>query len=991
MRVVISLIASSILLGSNLHAQVGAPTETNQATVLESLTLECDRSSVWNDGDTRTVLARGSVKVVIDGADAHADSAVIWITQRADQLYDVKIALIGNAKVTRDSTERSGDRLLLTTTVRPQLDIQASELIQKDERDDPIYQAASNLRDANVQTESGVLSNQTSNQTFTTPPATPTRQSTTPTTPKTAGRAGTPVSFHAKHAQMTRTDDGNVAIVLDGDVLLIQTLENGDRIELRGERAVLFTTVTDVPLFLRSGGLQSDDARSKIESAYLEGAVNIDYTPATANRPEQRLRAARVLYDFIDERAILTDALLQTRDPATDIPLTVRAQEVRKIGEDEYEARKAQISTSTFATPSFSLRSTRVHVRRGETDPDQATQTNFRADNVTLNAYGIPFFYLPVVGGSVTERGSPLRDLAITGTKAFGIGVESTWGLFESFGSAPPRGLDAELELDYFTQRGPAIGVNADYSGSYIDKTTRTPWSFDGDFSSYLVYDEGEDRPGGDRRRIPHEGDFRGKLLWEHQHFFPQAWQIQLRAGWVSDITYLGEWERPNFYNDLPYETSLYLKRQQDSELLTLLVSADLPDLPTSAGQLQESIDYNGQRRTVQIEKLPEITYQRIGDSLGGEVITWNSNNTLSGLQASIARSDLGGDLGFRKGSRFFNPGVPSYAYTGAEDEWMARADFRQEVAFPLALGPVKTVPYLMGRYTAWSDSPDGSDADRAFVGGGARMSMQFWRIFPDARSRLFDINGLRHIIEPELHLFASAQNQDRDDLFVYEEQIDGISDIQLASFVLHQRWQTKRGANDRLRNVDVLSFDLGLNLFANEPDEIESFGSDQPNNARAFRGLFLPSAPETSIARDGAFVTLNWRVTDTTALLGDASYNLTHSTLATAALGLAVARDPRLRYFIGTRYIGEINSTIASLRAEYEISPKYSLNGGISFSLNGDKSQNANMTVTRRFDQFALMVGAYYDQVENEGGLRISFSPLGTNFSIGSDRFVAR
>ena len=53
---------------------------------------------------------------------------------------------------------------------------------------------------------------------------------------------------------------------------------------------------------------------------------------------------------------------------------------------------------------------------------------------------------------------------------------------------------------------------------------------------------------------------------------------------------------------------------------------------------------------------------------------------------------------------------------------------------------------------------------------------------------------------------------------------------------------------------------------------------------------------------------------------------------------------------------------------------------------MNGDKSQNANATVVRRFDQFALIVGGYYDQVEGEGGLRFSFSPLGAGFSIGSD-----
>ncbi|HQY89490.1 MAG TPA: hypothetical protein PK402_12630, partial [Tepidisphaeraceae bacterium] len=295
------------------------------------------------------------------------------------------------------------------------------------------------------------------------------------------------------------------------------------------------------------------------------------------------------------------------------------------------------------------------------------------------------------------------------------------------------------------------------------------------------------------------------------------------------------------------------------------------------------------------------------------------------------------------------------------------------------------------GRYTAWSDSPDGSNADRAFVGGGVRVSTQFWRVYSNAASRLFDINGVRHIIEPEMHLFASAQSEDRDEFFIYDESIDGINDIQVASLIIHQRWQTKRGAPDRRRSVDVLALDVGVNVFANEPEEIESIDDDEPNNAKAFRGLFLPSAPETSIARDHIFANMNLRLSDTTAMLADANYNLSEETLATAAAGLAVGRDPRVKYFTGVRYIGEINSTIASLRGGYEISPKYSMSGGISFSLNGDKSQNASMTVTRRFDQYMLGVGIYHDQIENESGMRFSFSPIGSGLSFSSDQLSSR
>ena len=43
----------------------------------------------------------------------------------------------------------------------------------------------------------------------------------------------------------------------------------------------------------------------------------------------------------------------------------------------------------------------------------------------------------------------------------------------------------------------------------------------------------------------------RGRVLWEHQHFFPQDWQVQLRAGYVSDATFLEEYFPRDFRDGL--------------------------------------------------------------------------------------------------------------------------------------------------------------------------------------------------------------------------------------------------------------------------------------------------------------------------------------------------------------------------------------------------------------------------------------------------------
>ena len=53
------------------------------------------------------------------------------------------------------------------------------------------------------------------------------------------------------------------------------------------------------------------------------------------------------------------------------------------------------------------------------------------------------------------------------------------------------------------------------------------------------------------------------------------------------------------------------------------------------------------------------------------------------------------------------------------------RGDFRQEVDYPFSLGQFRFVPYVVGRYTWYSQSPDANQSsnDRLFAGAGVRIN----------------------------------------------------------------------------------------------------------------------------------------------------------------------------------------------------------------------------------------------------------------------------
>ena len=1012
-RIGIAAAAAAVVLaaGSRALAQEQSPTAT--------FDIDAGDVTTWNDNGTTIVLIDGPVKIKTDQATITGRGAVIWFEPIEGSVLNRRradVALLNDARLEQGQVVRTGSRLFVSAVVNGKIRLTASNRQVKDLSDTELYKTAADLRPIaglNVKPDQSLL-----REPIIEPDAIPRppRPTTAPVEPKA------PVTFRAKDVQTsTATTDGKLAVVLTGGVLLIQERANGEVIELRADRAVLFTALDKL------GDLTGPARRTVEESiagAYLEGDVRVTFTPAdTKVNPEQRLSADSVYYEFNTDRAVTTQAVLHTTDPMTQLPVTVRADTIRQLALGEYTAQGVELSTSNFRRPSYAVRSSKLYVRQYQPEGSSGTVTQIDARNATLRSFGIPVFYLPRIAGEVPRNGLPLRGVQIGASRGFGFGVQTEWGLFSALGVASPPGLDASFKLDYFTERGPALGLDAKYKGGYVTEDTKEPWNFEGDFSAYIVpNDTGQDRLSRDRLRIGEDGSgpnahpgFRGRVQWQHQHFFPNDWQLQLRAGYVTDPTFLEEWFENQFDNGLPTNLSAYLKRQKQTEAITFLLEYQPNDYVTTAEGLQERFatdanrtngvatnSYNGDT-PFEIDRLPELGYYRVGDSFNNDTLTFFSENRVGGLQMHRSDATLS-EYGFRAANgnnpdRFALVGIPSYGYTGTTDNYVGRVDTRQEIDYPFAAGQFKIVPYAFGRVTGYTDSPDGDARARLMAGAGVRVTTAFSRIDDSAQSDFFDIHRVRHVIEPELHLFTSAATRDRDELYVFDEDIDGISDISAVSLWLRQRWQTKRGGPGRWRSVDFLALNVGINAFANQPTEPATFDSQAPgyaggqdafgygpSTAGRFRGLYFPSMPEASLARTGINADGLWRVSDTTTVLADGQYNLDEQSLATVAAGLAVQRDERLSYYTGLRYIGGLDSTIASFNSTYKISFKYSMLLNAAVDLNKDQNQSYGLTLIRKFDRFVGTAGFIYDAANDEAGFRISIVPSGLGFGFDSN-----
>ena len=955
-----------------LTALFASPVYCQSLPVGNQLILGGKSAATWTQGPTTIVQIEGPVHIEIDRIKMSARRAVAWLAPVSERNLDIQslqVALIGDAKVEQESSTRTGDNLFATAFVRGGgIKIVADVREPKDLSDSDLFREAQALRQAQGAATRAATQELTADEhaTGAATQSASTRAATRSAAAKPAPNV--PVQFASRNMETMQIDDGTVGVILTGDVKLIQQRPTGEFLELQANRVVLFTPLHSLRE-LNESKEKNRRISETVTGAYLEGDVRIEFTPVKKGMGEQRLLARQVFYDFTSDRAILTDAVLHTNDPTRGTPMVARAKIIRQLSFGEYSINNAQISSSSFSVPSLSLAADKLYIRQESSDnPEMGSRAVFQARGVTFQAFDVPFFYLPYASGSM-DRGEAIRSLGFGNSSIYGAEVNTEFGLFETLGGLPPRDLDANYRLDYMSERGPGFGLNAAYGGGTLTDTTKQPWDFAGQFRSYFVYDHGTDNLGRLPARVDAGSDLRGMALWEHQHFFPDDWTMQLRAGFVSDATFLEQYFRRDFETGPPHDLMGYLKHQDQTEAFTLLVEEQPNGVVTTSNMQQEQFE---------VERLPEVQYIRVGDSLANDKLTFFTENRGGGMHFQTSRTPIT-QQGFLLPT--FSPGIPQQGTTGITDDIVWRGDTRQEIDYPLSIGPFRAVPYVFGRLTGYSQQPSEPERLRAFVGAGARISTEIWKTDPTIESDLLDIHQLRHIIEPQLNLFTSATSVDNTHVYIYDEEVDKINDVSAIQVGLNQRWQTKRGGPGSWRSSDVFTFNVDVDWFANKPPKPVR----KPYN---FRGLFFESMPEASVPRDAINANGSWRISDNTVLLSDASWNLDKSEIQTMSLGILVRRDTRLSYFIGDRYIGDDNSNITSIHADYEISKKYIVSLDQEFDFIHGQDVSSSIALVRRFDTFYLIGRYFYDEVTRDNGFSINVLPLGFGGGVDTGAF---
>lgn len=878
--------------------------------------------------ETPVAVVLGEFRMSVGRRTFSGRDAVIWvepIDRGQQRLFRIEVYIEGAARVVEPGGTTTEDQsLFVTLLIQGRVRAEVATQDTRSLADLPLMNRAVAMR-RTVRDRAGAPPAVTRPQTPASPaqPAGPDEpvQVETPDQPAVAvepePQPVIPVSYRADEV-ISQMHNAQRVLICRGSVYLSQgTPATGTIMELRSDAAVLYMREEEDQAAAPEMAVEGMPGQIQLDGVYLTGDVVLTHGTQT-------IRGTQLYFDFRANRAIILDMVMRTIHRWRTIPIYVRAEEARILSRREMWFRDARVSTSEFYTPSYHIGGTRAYLM--DTTPrDEFTglalgETSYHVqlDNATFNVRGMPISWWPRLAADAQTTDSPLIRAQLGRAGNFGWGAESQWFLFRLLGLIEPEGFRGKLNLDWY-ERAMGAGVDIEYTRD----------QFSGFIIAYGVKDlEQEDSFGRDNENIP-APEYRGRLLWRHRQILPEDWTVQAELSSICDENYLREFFSDEYWNGKDQDTLIYARKQVDNWAFTALL------------QGQPNHWQQGQNAA------PDL-----GAVILGEPIADGAANVFAEAHAGYLWYDDGND-----------PNVPA-------SHGLTRLDTRAEIDAPLHWGPLNVLPFAFGRLSYWDQGIGETAVGRAFGGGGVRANLHIWRVYNGVDSRIWDIHRLRHVITPEVIGYAGATNVGPDVLYPFSPDIEQhVDSFQAVAFGLRQRWQTYRGVGEDRHVVDWFRMNTYVALF-----------NDPKDKTLPSHGQMFFSRPEYSLTHNAVYGDLTWNLSDSTAVLGDFNVDLDDGYLAVANLGLAVQRDPRLRYYVGHRYTRDLDSSVLTAGLSYQLSSKYTLQAFEQYDFDFDGSDNLRTEVTliRKWPRWFTAVTVVIDRSEDEYGVVLTLWPEG-------------
>lgn len=774
-----------------------------------------------------------------------------------------------------------------------------------------------------------------------------------------------------------------IVAITSGVRITVSGIQNVQGVEsstatLEADRIVFWTNAL-ANLNLSGQALAQGNTTGRWEF-YLEGNI-------VFREGDRVIYAERMYYDVTQNAGLILNAEALTPAPDYEGLVRLKADVLQQLDQQNFLAYGAALTSSRIGVPKYWFQAgtisfqdnqrpannpftgqVAIDPRTGEAAVDHELKATSRNNFIYVG--GFPVLYWPVMATDLTKPTFYVDELTLRNDSVFGTQILVDFDLYQILGwRNPPMGTDWTLSTDYLSERGFGLGTNFEYQG---DTLLRIPGPYQGFIDAWGIRDSGLDNLGADRRAVPPEQENRGRILGRHRQRMPGGFQFTGELGLISDRNFLEQYFEREWDEYKDETTGIEFKRYVANSSWSISSDVRVNDIFT------------------QTEWLPRVQHTLIGQSLLGDRLNWHGHSHLGYANLRVVKPPQN-EIDKLKFQPLAWEKEREGIYVGT----------RQELDYPVDVGPVKVVPYALGEMFRVGEDINGQQRTRALGQLGVRASMPFWKADAGVQSQLLNLNGLAHKVVLDAEAFWADADENLQDFPLYEQLDDDsieaarrrylfdtyngtfgdqiplkfderrfalrtgmqswvtapskviADDLSVVKLGVRQRWQTKRGLPGQERIVDWIVLDLEGSVF---PDaDRDNFGQQLGLLDYDFR----------------------WHIGDRFTLLSDGYADLFGEALRTFSLGGLITRPERGTLYLGMRSIeGPISSNIFNGSVSYRMSEKWILTAGTSVDFGEAGNIGQNLSVTRIGESALVRIGFNADRSRDNVGVTFAIEP---------------
>lgn len=597
---------------------------------------------------------------------------------------------------------------------------------------------------------------------------------------------------------------------------------------LVGARAQ-FGSFGDIPIEITSESTRVENglaiAENNVVIRYKDTAIYCDYGQYNPETRDVYLSGDVRLYRegrlFTAERALynLETKVFNTADFQGEAqPFRFGGRNLSTLGSNAYLVKEGLFTTSDSSKPDYYLRAKTVRIYT----KDRVVFSNVRLYVGRTPVFWYPYLYQsldqdsgfmfipgfnPTWGGYLlTETSFPLSDhvagklrLDLLSARGVGVGLEARWGAARRAASPFLRGASETKEQRQ--EREVKGGEN---------------W---GRFLSYYIDDStpGKNRTGLNREPID-AGRYRISL--QDRTYWTEDIFTTVNINKLSDQRFLQDFAEAEFRLDPNPDNLLAITKWDEDYTLTLM----------GRGQINE--DFDG------TERLPELAFDMKRQPVFKTPLFYDSETSAGFLRRNFAKGSTFPDYDTFRADTYHQLSLPGtyFGFLSFAPKFGLRGTYYTDSGFTEAVTTTEnvTVPGVNGGAATTKTVNNvnnllrrGGSVFRVAVTGGFETSFKISKAYEDVQSRMWGLDGMRHVVQPYLNASFVYTDKDPGRILQFDRlnrstqlapidfpqfnTIDSLDNWSIVRLGVRNRLQTRRD-NDTLNWFELDTF-FDLNI----------------------------------------------------------------------------------------------------------------------------------------------------------------------------------